>query len=137
VTVCVDASLVLKFLTYEPGSDVAQAWLQAHRDDVMVAPWLLLAEVASGLRRKALRSEISYEEGREALALLDSLEVTLVSDPRLVGRAFDLASEPGQPSVYDALYLAVAERLHCDLWTADARFVRSIGARYPSVRLVE
>lgn len=136
MTVCVDASLVMKFLTYEPDSDIAETWLQVHRDDEMVAPWLLPAEVASVLRQKALRGDITHDEGREALALLDSLEVSLVSDLGLVHRVFDLAVELGQPSVYDTLYLAVAQRLQCDLWMADARFVRAVSFRYPSVRLI-
>ncbi|MDP2871226.1 MAG: type II toxin-antitoxin system VapC family toxin [Bacillota bacterium] len=136
MTVCVDASLVMKFLTYEPDADVANAWLQVHKDKEMMAPWFLPAEVASVLRRKMLRGEITDQEGQEALLLLDSLDFTLASDFALVRRAFDLAVELDQPSVYDTLYLAVAERERCDLWTADARFAQAACSRYSSVRLI-
>ncbi len=32
----------------------------------------------------------------------------------------------GQTYAYDAQFLALAERLRCDLWTADARFLRAM-----------
>jgi predicted nucleic acid-binding protein len=133
VTVCVDASLLLKCLLYEPGSEAAIAWLEVHKGEDMVEPWTLLAEVASVIRRKALQDEISVAEGREALFFLDSLGVRLLADFALVQRAYDLAGEIGQPSVHDTLYLAVAERERCDLWTSDARFARA-ASRYRYVR---
>jgi len=134
VTACVDTSLILKCLMYEPGSDAATAWLEAHQANDLVAPWILLVEVASVLLRKAQQGYISDHEAGEALDLLDMLRIRLHSDSALVHRAFELAVRMGLPVVYDTLYLAVAEREHCDLWTADARFVRAC-AEYPFVRL--
>ena len=55
MTVCPDTSLVLKCLTYEPGSDSALAWPDAHVDDEMVAPSFFLAEVASVIRNPRIR----------------------------------------------------------------------------------
>ena len=39
-----------------------------------------------------------------------------------------------QPVVYDAMYLALAEKEHCELWTADAEFAKSASAKDPFVR---
>lgn len=136
MTVCVDASLILKCLTYEPDSDAATASLRAHKDEEMIAPSLLIAEVASVLRQKVRRNEIAVSEGQEALLVLELLNIGLVSDFALLRREFELATELDQTSVYDTLYLAAAERERCDLWTADARFARAASERYPFVRLV-
>ena len=136
MTVCLDASLILKCLTYEPGTDAALGWLSAHADDDMVAPSFFLAEVASVLRRKVGQLEIGPEDGQEALLALKALDARLVWDFELVQSAFLLADELGQSTIYDTLYLAVAEREHCDLWTFDARFVAAASARYPFVRLL-
>jgi predicted nucleic acid-binding protein len=134
--VCVDASLIVKCLLYEPGTAEANAWLKAHGEDEMVAPWFLPAEVASVLRRKAHQGEITDAEAREALRLLDLLDIWLVSDPVLIRTAYELASSLGQTSVYDFLYLALAEREQCDLWTADARFAEAARPRHACVRLL-
>ena len=103
----------------------------------MVAPSFFLAEVASVIRRKVGRQELTPEDGQEALDVLESVEVRLVWDFDLIQRAFHLAGELRQPTIYDTVYLAVAEREQCDLWTSDARFAEAAPTRYPFVRLVE
>gem|GEM_PF-6789627 len=40
------------------------------------------------------------------------------------------------PTVYGALYLAVAELEGCELWTADSRFAKLASSAYPFVRCV-
>ena len=41
-----------------------------------------------------------------------------------------------QGAVYDSHYLALAETLGCDLWTADERFYRAVSPVAPNVRWV-
>ncbi|MGE5572133.1 MAG: type II toxin-antitoxin system VapC family toxin [Bacteroidota bacterium] len=132
--VCVDASLVLKWLTYEAGSDEAIAWLGIHADDELIAPAHLPIEVASVLSQKARRGEITHEDGMEALRLLDSLDIRFTWDQELTERAFTLAIELDQPTVYDTAYLALAAREQCELLTADGRFARAASPRYQFVR---
>ncbi len=36
----------------------------------------------------------------------------------------------------DTAYLTVAKREQCEMWTADARFVRAASAKHPVVRLL-
>ena len=45
--------------------------------------------------------------------------------PQIHVRALELAGELGQGAVYDSHYMALAESLGCDLWTADERFFRA------------
>lgn len=136
MTVCVDASLVLKWLTYENDSDKAIAWLNAHAEEEMIAPACLPAEITSALRQKVRRAELSREEGLEALQLLDNLRIRTLWDRELAERAFILAVELDQPTAYDTAYLALAEKERCELWTADARFARTASPLYPFVRLL-
>lgn len=132
--VCVDASLALKWLTREPGSDEALAWLVAHAEDELIAPAFFPIEVASVLKQKARRNEISIEECFEALRLLDKLKVRLTWDWALLERAFELAVVLDQPTVYDTAYLALAEREQCEFWTADVSFARVASVSYALVR---
>jgi len=51
------------------------------------------------------------------------------------GAADSPGAEPA--AVYDAHYLALAERLGAEMWTADRRLCQAVGAALPWVRLVE
>lgn len=133
---CVDASLALKWLTSEPGSDEAVAWLSDRARDEILAPVLLPIEVASVLRQKVHRAEMAFADGLRALALLEKLKIHYEWDWSLLERAFSLAAELNQPTAYDTAYLALAERSGCELWTMDGRFARAASAKYPQVRLL-
>ena len=64
----------------------------------------------------------------EAAAILDGLDRTSLevhSGRAFVATALDLALSLG-PTVYDALYLALAISRHCPLVTADERFYRAV-----------
>jgi predicted nucleic acid-binding protein len=49
-------------------------------------------------------------------------------------RVMELAHRYDLPAVYDAHYLALAEREGCDYWTADKRLWNSVKGMVPWVR---
>jgi predicted nucleic acid-binding protein len=52
-----------------------------------------------------------------------------VSDDALLRRGLALATQFNRPTAYDAQYLAVAERLGCDFWTADERLYNAVNTQ--------
>ena len=90
----------------------------------MAAPHLMPVEVANALHRRVTRNEMSVEVAAHLIENLLSSGIELHETPNLHGRALELASLTQQGAVYDAHYLALAETLGCDLWTADERFYR-------------
>jgi predicted nucleic acid-binding protein len=46
----------------------------------------------------------------------------------------ELTAELKQDAVYDAHYLALAEALNCELWTADERFYRAAISGHTQVK---
>ena len=56
--------------------------------------------------------------------------------PNLHVRAVQLASLLKQSAAYDAHYLAVAESIGCELWTADERFYRAASPSIDNVRWI-
>jgi predicted nucleic acid-binding protein len=136
VTACLDASVVLKLLVYESGTDRALEWLTSREGEELVAPSLLLAEVASVLQRRVQTGELTPTERADAMDALESLEVRVVWDFDLIRRAAALADELDQATVYDTIYLAVAEREQCALLTADHKFAKAAATKYPLVRLL-
>ncbi|MRX50757.1 PIN domain-containing protein [Paracoccus sp. S-4012] len=120
--IVIDASVAIKWLVDEDGSDAALA-LQG-RD--LAAPALLRIEAANVLRTLVARRAATRDEARDLFALLQDAPVTIVDhDDALEGRALDLALDLGHP-VYDCVYLALAERMDRCLVTADGRFLGAL-----------
>jgi len=87
---------------------------------------LWLAEVVSAIRRIAHLGMISAEEGLAAIEDLFALEVEVIAlDAPLCRAAFAWAGRLGQSKAYDSFYLALAEQLEAELWTADERLANS------------
>ncbi len=134
--VCVDASLVVKWLIPEELSERALGLLRDWRKDgiVLLAPALLMFEVLATLRKHLLRQTLTFSEAQQSVAYLFELPIQVKNDPRILRIAWDLANQLGQPTVYDTSYLALAQMEDCALWTADLKFARAIQARFPNVR---
>ncbi len=130
----VDASVAVKWLLDEVHTEeafaLARSWARSGVQPV--APSLLLVEVANTLHRRVVRHDLSLTA---ALALLDDFLssglVEIRDEPGLHRRAVEMASEIGAGAVYDALYLALAEAVSAQLWTADQRLYRSARRSYP------
>src|SRR5439155_26169462 len=93
-----------------------------HDDHELLAPELLLPEVANALWQKTRRAEISREVGREALGTLLALPIRIYPSAPLVQLALEIAHEASR-TVYDCLYLALALIEQCQMVTADRRFL--------------
>lgn len=134
--VVVDASLAVKWLIKEEGTDKALAILRAwHEEEVtLVAPHLLPFEVANALHRKVFRGQLSVGDSIRLITQLIGSRLELHQVAGLHARALELASELQQGAVYDAHYLALAEEFSCELWTADQRFHRAVSDRLSHVR---
>jgi predicted nucleic acid-binding protein len=122
VTIVIDASVALKWVFDEAGTEAALA-LREHQ---LIAPSLWLAEVANVLWHHVRLGEISSEEALARLAVLASAPVASLAFEALAERALELATELPHP-VYDCLYLALA--LHYDTYvvTDDRRFAAAAG----------
>ena len=69
---------------------------------------------------------------RKSIYLLNRIEAALPAG--LYKRALQLAHRYGRPTIYDTLYVALAELAGCDFWTADKRLVNALGDRLTFVR---
>lgn len=119
----VDASVAVKWFADEAGVDEALSILA----DDLVAPSLILGEVANTLWKKCRRGEISPDQALVAVANLPDLLVELYSATSLIARAVQIAFDHDHP-VYDCFYLALAERLQIEIVTADVRMVNEFAS---------
>jgi len=135
--VCVDAGLVIIQVVTEPGSGSADRLFEhwAREGRTMIAPTFFEAEADSILRKKvALRSELTEEEAEGAFLDLRAIPIQPVSVFGQRRRAWNLGVEFGFPTVYDAVYLALADLRGCEFWTADTRLLNRVKDRLPFVR---
>ena len=121
-TVVVDASaLVAAVADTGPFGTKARGRL---RDCRRIAPFLVDAEVGSALRSMVLRRELNQNAAEPARLLAERLiHRRYPHHGALAARAWELRHSL---SFYDALYLALAEKLNCPLITADQRLARAI-----------
>ena len=136
--VVVDASLAFKWLVEEPYTERAVVLVHtwAREGLQLTAPYLMPAEVANALHRKVVRQELSEDTATFLLARLMEVGVVLREPQELHVKALELAATLRQQAVYDSLYLALAEIMDCDFWTADERFCRAAAPRFPRVRWI-
>ena len=119
MALCVDASVALKWFVPEAGQAEALALRERYADgERLVVPDLFFVEVANGLRHHARTGNLTEEELEQAAELLSALEVDSRSTQHLVTAAVRLAGQL-QLTVYDAMYVAVAQEQQAELWTAD------------------
>jgi predicted nucleic acid-binding protein len=101
-----------------------------------MAPYLMPVEVANALYKRVKREEISLAEATSLLDGLLSTRIELREPPGVHLKAMELAAELKQDAVDDAHYLALAEALNCELWTADERFYRAASSGHTQVRWI-
>lgn len=137
-TICVDASVIVRLVeggTYKaPAVKLWQEWHETGRS--VVAPTLLYYEINNAMHRYVVHGELLPEEAAEALEATLKLDITLYEDDGLHRRALELADHFDLPATYDAHYLALAERLGAEFWTADRRLVKAVGTALPWVHKV-
>jgi predicted nucleic acid-binding protein len=129
-----DASVALKWVLREPGSDKALAIRADFRRGLheFVAPDVFLAEIAHALARAERRNIVVSPKGSVLLADLLTTVSQLRSSLPLLPIAFSIASAM-RISFYDCLYVALAERERCELLTADTRLVNALQSQYPFI----
>ena len=134
----VDASVAVKWLLEEENSDraarLAHGW--SREGVTVVAPYLLPAEVCNALHRRVTARFLSGQQAVLLFETLTSARISLAEPPRLHTRALELADHLRLPAVYDSHYLALAEIIDCEMWTADERFYRAAAARFPRVHWI-
>ncbi|MEW6228379.1 MAG: type II toxin-antitoxin system VapC family toxin [Bacillota bacterium] len=127
--VCVDASVVVKWLVDEADSDAAldvfDRWCEAGA--ILVAPSLLEFEVYSVLRRLSFQGRVSPERAREGVDYFHALGIETRTHPLLLKRAWELAVRFQRPTIYDTTYVALAEIEGCHLYTCDNRLLNAVG----------
>jgi predicted nucleic acid-binding protein len=112
----IDASVAVKWVVNEPGSDRASLLARARLE----APELLPIECANILWKKVRIGDLTRKAAAERLQLLLEAPLSITGSGALLESALQVSFELDHP-VYDCLYVALALRQGLPLITADAR----------------
>ena len=136
MVIVVDTSIAIKWAVVKVYTTQAVALRDTllRQGDTLVAPHFLMSEVTNTLHSivgAGLLTDAAAEEALDDIRAVVTLrEVTLV----LAKRALAIARQTRRTYAYDTQFLALAEQLGCDLWTADDRFARAV-ARHGFVQV--
>ena len=116
--VTVDASVAVKWFIDEPGTDNAIRLLES--DDLLIAPELIISEVANAVWRRAAAGDIDREQATAIPQALVQVLSDITPVCELIDDAMDIAFAE-EHTVYDCIYLALAQQRNSTLATADSK----------------
>lgn len=119
----VDASVAVKWFVSEEASDKADE-VSASKY-TLLAPRLIMTEVANALARKAAQKLITPSDAAEYMRALPQFLAGLLDVEDLIEPALENACSYGHP-IYDFLYLEAARRRDTKMVTADQKFIAKI-----------
>jgi predicted nucleic acid-binding protein len=90
--------------------------------NIAIAPELLLAEIANVINKKQMSGELSESESNQLLSDILSLPIRLFPHRPILPRAFELA-QAHKVTVYDTLYIALAEEHGAVIYTSDRKLL--------------
>lgn len=129
----VDASVAIKWFLPEIHSEAALRVKWLHNR--LHVPGFLTLELGNVIAKKIRRGELTRESGRTILKELRHLPLQRHADDRLFPAAYELALNT-QQSLYDCLYLALAEAVEGRMVTADRKFYQALAGGPFNQRLV-
>lgn len=129
-----DSCVAVKWGLREADSDKADALRENFRLAVheFITPDVFTVEVCHALTRAERQGRLVVGQARELfLDLLMTAPQFFTFQPLML-RAIDIASSM-RISVYDCLYVALAEREQCEFITADDRLVKNLQGAFPFI----
>jgi predicted nucleic acid-binding protein len=114
----VDASVAAKWYFHEEHSERADGLLE--RDCEILAPGLLVVEIATLVWKRARRGEITEAAADRIVVALREVPLEIRPTAELVTAALPLALHRGL-TLYDSVYAALAVKSGCPLVTADRK----------------
>ncbi len=127
----IDANVAVKWFVEQDGSQEARAL--GGPSAVLIAPELILAEIASALWKYVRAVMLAEEAAKAMLARAPSAFSRLVPLEELLTSAFELSLTMPHP-IYDCFYLALARRERAPLVTADKRLA-AVASSLPDIEV--
>ena len=127
--IVIDANITVALFVNLPYSHKSESMFRLWRMQgaQLHAPALWPAEAASALQKMVAVGQMSADDARLSLSYLEKFSIQVViPDSDLLDRSLLWADRLNQMVAYDAQYVALAETLSAEFWTADQRLIQSL-----------
>jgi predicted nucleic acid-binding protein len=137
----VDASVAAKWLlppANEPHIHQAVQLIEDYVDRKIqiFVPDLFWVEVGNLLRNAARRGRCTLDHATHALNRITAQKFPTIASLFILRSAFAIANAHGR-TVYDSLYVALAEALQVEFVTADEKLANALASKYPVISIGE
>ena len=130
--VILDAGVVIKAILPNPELLMCQAVLKRLEDRQLAAPALWVYEITSAFTKAVYFDLLTPDEGQAAIHQALALGVQIIPpDETQSLLAYVWTLRLKRAAAYDSFYLAIAEALEANFWTADHRLFNSFEAKRP------
>ena len=119
----VDASVVVKWFLPEVHSEAAQCYRAPEHE--ILAPDLILPETGNAIWKRVRQGQLPRDEAMAIVRLLQTGSIQVRPSAPYLDRASTIAMDHDR-SVYDSLYVALAEQEDCPLVTADRKLFNAM-----------
>jgi predicted nucleic acid-binding protein len=135
--VVVDSCVVTKWLLPEADSQQAQRLFTdvVGRDEGLLVLDLMFVEVANVIWKKRRQDAITLADANQFVSKLLALSVQIHRANALLPSAFEIAAKYDR-SVYDALFVALAQELQLPGVTADEKLWQAVKNDFPNIHLL-
>jgi predicted nucleic acid-binding protein len=123
--IVIDAS-VLANVVGDDGRDGQRARREFRNADALAAPDLVDVETVAVLRKRWIAGTVPDRRFAAAISDLEQLDLDRYPALPFMRRAYELRANV---TAYDAVYIALAEALDCELLTADGHLAKAPGPR--------
>jgi len=136
--VCVDASFILRTLVPDLFTEQALTLLAnwQHTQIGLIAPALLAFAVTATLRRYVHFKRLTPAQGDKAFEQFLQMNIWLSHQNGIFPLAWQMAKQFHRPTAYDTAYLALAQLVHSEFWTADEKLYNSVKKKLSWVKWV-
>jgi predicted nucleic acid-binding protein len=136
--VVVDSSLAIKWFFPEEHSDTAIFFLRdcvKRGIDRLVPSWFM-CEFSNFVHQRVRREVMPLKAAQDNLRDMVRLVHIADFDPEVTVRGLEIAHQLRWRASYDPHYLAMAEHLGCECWTADLAFWQAASPTFSMIRWV-
>ncbi len=123
---CLDTSVLIKYLCPDEQEESATELVSQALNSRIVLPGFAWGEVASVLRKKVRSGLLSSDEASQLYRAFADLPIDYIDGEDIRASAWAIAEQYGLLTLYDSVFLAVAERELAQYWTADGVLLKAL-----------
>ncbi len=130
--IVIDASVVVPLIIAHPLTRAAEDCLRHWKQEYyrLVSPCFMPVEVVSALRQAVFLGKFNPQQALQAVDILMAMGIELVlPSAEVLQASLRWAERLGQSKAYDSQYVALAEQMEAELWSADERLVHGLQAQ--------